>query len=281
MKVNILRMSIFQIMSLPSLIPAAAPAGFWQTPDTYAGVFQKAPLSGAGPGWQKPWPTVRGQRFWERYLEKSSLVDISGKKAWRKLVPLHQKVLGMVAIASPLPVSVAADTALEGFVYPHALATIFTVTLYLDELPLAAAVDSLVEVRRQCHFAVIWPDQSTTDSLSLDGLLSAALDRVQRLALDNELNTQASTLSLPFTITTVLKASFNKEENLQIKPGDEIHHALHAMCNPKPDWRDVPLNAHDWQQYAKLTPGQNHVIYAREHGRAVWFPEQFAERSAS
>jgi hypothetical protein len=276
-----LRLSFIWVETVLDLIrdpvPSSAPLAFLGRSDQYIPLFDKTLQSGMGPeGLQLPWvQQEKGRQFlWSYYLSKPVPGHVSGGQAWKALVPFRGKVPATVE-APWLPGRVV----LEAFFYPHGLAFIATAVCQACPPPtLEEAVENAFEVRRTGRFQVRWDEGGASESLPLDVLADKGLAALRKFALGPGAGpgpgAGAGPLT-PFTVVTVVRGT-SVDRETPAPDGGEVHRALHAMTTWSPYWRGASLPSLDEASLQiKGDAPDNHVLYGRTRGRAVWFPQLF------
>jgi hypothetical protein len=238
-----------------------------------------------------PWPKPAGQLFWARYLESSSLDNLSGGQAWRALVPLRAKfpcavTPGQWLANVPVPVEVTALP--EAFIYPHGVAFVLTFVARVlrtnppgPGLSLFDAVELAFKIRLD-RFGVAWKGDAGLFSavqwpagageMKLQELADKALAAVRTAAYGPAAPGSAPVID-PFTICTVVRGS-------GVDPAqpvdDDTRRALEAVTGWSLDWRTDPLPDLATRRIETKTALPN-VLYGRRKARAVWFPKRFTD----
>jgi hypothetical protein len=214
-----------------------------------------------------PWPPVKGQGFWERYLAQwRTLEAVKKDPAWRALVPLR-------VTAAPLQVQVEgedANAASEGFIHPWggSFAVHLNLTGQWADLPSAAA--RILELRREKCFALA--TDAGAELLRMDDLSTRGLDALRAHAAA----ASAGAVGDGFSVFALLAAV---GEAAEFAPGTEatgVARFLHAVASFSPTWADdtVPAPA-EAKAGGKRTGPASHLIYGTARGRAIWSPARF------
>src|SRR5437867_1311687 len=125
------RLSLIWIETVPDLLDGGAPkapASFLGNRFAYANQFD-APSSGPGAqlSLERPWPVTRAREFWNLYYEDERPLDaLGGKDAWQGVTPFRRR-LGQLQPDWP-----GARLVREGFLYPHGVAFVVTLTQRAD-----------------------------------------------------------------------------------------------------------------------------------------------------
>lgn len=238
-----------------------------------------------------PWPKPEGQRYWQRYLESSTLGNLSGSVAWRGLVPLRSKfpiivVPGQWLPTSPVPVKIRVLR--EAFFYPHGCAFVLTLIAEVKQtqppgpgLALFDAVDLAFKLRRDkfkvtwdgnagLYSGVQWPNGP--DEITLDQLAGKALPVICATAFGPAAAANSAQVLDPFTIFTVVRG---RGVDPALAPTDEVRRALEAVTRWSPSWRFDVLPDLEARKIDIKTSPPSHLLYGRAKARAVWFPERF------
>jgi hypothetical protein len=239
-----------------------------------------------------PWPKPEGQLYWQRYLESSTLGNLSGSVAWRGLVPLRSKfpivvVPGQWLATSPAPVKI--KVLREAFFYPHGCAFVLTLIAEVQRtqppgpgLDLFDAVDLAFKLRRD-KFKVTWDGNAglyagvqwadAPGEITLDQLAGKALPVICATAFGPAAAANSAQAMDPFTIFTVARG---RGVDLTVSPSDDVRRALEAVTRWSQSWRfdNPPPDLKDRKIDIKTSP-PSHLLYGRAKARAVWFPERF------
>lgn len=271
-KIDELRLSLIRVQALPNLVAADAPLAFLGDSLGYEQAFSN---SGSTGQFGLPWPKLLGQHFWEHYLGNIGLKDFTGAKAWKFLVPFFGPSLAKISMTVASVKRISA----EGYLYPHAVAGVITVVLQ-DNLPLAKIVDTAVNLVNTERYDILWPDKTTSDQLSLEGLSVHLLDHLSHLVLGTSAQNTGHLAPL-FSVATVVKGSGVKAA-AKIKVNGEVHKALAALCNWHTTWHSDNLAALDPSvtlayKDAETMPA-GHILYGLERSRTIWFPGYFTSK---
>lgn len=273
-QINYLRLSFIWVETVVDLIadsvPSDAPLAFLGRPGSYIEIFDRLLPGGTGPrGLEMPWPTPSGQFFWTYYLEGRTPGYVSGKQAWKALVPFRKK-LPIVIEAPGLP----GQSIAEAFFYPHGVALILTVLCRAD-LSLEEAVEGAFEVRRKGKLRIEW-QKDFTDTLTLDSLADRLLTALRRLAIGPTATPGHRSIT-PFSLFTVVRGT-GVAPSMPMPHGGEVHRALEAVTTWRPTWRFDALPNLDDVTLPTRTAPPSHVLYAHTRGRAIWFPGSFTQQ---
>jgi len=251
-----------------------SPLGFLGHSYSYKREFEEALRTKNGPNGLMPacsWPS--GQNFWKYYLENKSPEKVSGRDAWRALVPFRKKI--KVKVEKPPPWLL--DYLVEGYFYPHGIALVVTVRCQLEGYSLKNTVETALEMRR-IRFNLQWEGKGL-NPLSLDKLAERGITHLREFALGEGASPGWS--FEPFTIFTIKKG---EGVDLNAPPADkgEIHRVLHAVTKWSMSWeQDAPLDFKESNLLVKTQPPStappSHVLYATKRSRAIWFPALFTK----
>ena len=221
-----------------------------------------------------PWPKPRGQNFWYTYLEQRPFKAMTGKAAYKMLVPLRVQL--------PLPITTtgfAGDTELEGFCYPHGVACVITVRC-TDELGVAESMLLAAMVRHARLFTVQQPDGAA--DYTLDELADLALGQLTAVRTGNARQRGRGTALEPFSVATVVRGS-GVPVALPFLAESTAHHLLEALTR----WQ-IPAEGATLSELAqaRIPTGTadaqaGDLLYGHTRGRAVWLPRRFASQQPS
>jgi hypothetical protein len=236
-----------------------------------------------------PWPQADGQHFWQRYLNILTLDYVTGAQAWNGLVPFRAKFPCKVE-----PTSWGIDTPavtlkffLESFFYPHGVTFVFTVRglCGLTKLSLAELVALVFSLRKKKYktqwkgqeglFSSVEWDDTPGNEQTLDSLATEALTANKIVALGPSSALQESSVFDPFTILSVVQA-------VVPDPGKPIDEEVHRVLDRVTGWGSNPfatLPPLDNMKVNVKSDGPGRVLYCRERGRAVWFPDLSTDSS--
>jgi hypothetical protein len=220
-----------------------------------------------------PWPYPVGQHFWDAYLSERHAGDASGKLCFEKLVPLRlPKFLEKIEMVSPG----IARVGVEGFYYAHGTGVIVTATVEGD-FDTTKAGNLALGLRYDRIFQPNW--SGSRGPASLDQLATEALDRLRREGFSTGVTGTRSNL---FSIATILRGK-DVDPNQPVAPDGDTHRLLNGLANWVRAWQQLtppPLVAGKTELRIKsATAWPGNVLFAGEHGRAVWFPGLFLKTS--
>lgn len=254
---------------LGNAVPVGAPMAFLGRPFTYWPQFEKRVRGEPIPaGLDLPWYTSDQKLFWNRYLNKPSLANVTGKQAWKALVPFRAEV-PLKARAPWLD----GRLFLEAFLYPHGFAFVFTAAIQ-EQLALDQAVEKAFEVCKGGQYQVSRPDGSGMFSGPLEDLAHKAMETLRALMLGPDPQPGAGAID-PFTVATVVRGS-GITAGMLVENGGSVQRALEALTTWYPDYAHATLPdlGSACVPLRQRSP-QGSIVYGRRRGRAVWFPAAF------
>jgi hypothetical protein len=268
-RIHEFRLSVIWIETLLDLLEGAAsqaPASFLGNRFAYSPQFD-APSSGAGGrlSLERPWPVTQGKSFWGFYYEdERPLETIGGKQAWQGVTPFRRR-LGQLQ-----PDWQDARLVREGFLFPHGLAFVVTLTQRGD-FDLTQTGDAALEFRRKPKS---YSDPHGTTSIRLDDMAAKALSELRAAAFGPTAKVGRQP-SEPFTVFTVIRGS-NVDPTVPVADGGDIHRLLDGVTGWSPAWASANPPALAKQQLpVRKGAAAGDVLYGRSRGRAVWFPGSF------
>lgn len=253
-------------------IPSSSPWAVLTRSDTYRKTFDQTQKNVTlnldpvqPPHVQPPWRAGQKQFFWMRYLVQGDLNAVAGVQAWRTLVPFRT--------APPYTLepddSFNGKIAVQTFYYPFGTALSITI-VWGPHLAPEQLVQSVFELRHTQKFK----SSASPKLLDLDQFASATLKalREQCLGIDATTGRQSQE---PFTVLTVTNAP-GVDSSIDIKSQPASLKVLEAFANWRPDWATgtLPLTSETCLPTKKTAPAGS-ALYARERGRAIWFPALF------
>jgi hypothetical protein len=262
----------------------ALPAAFLQSDADYANRFD-AMLNGTSTGqppalnFTPPWPTqppLYPHFFWRFYLEEEP-ESVSGKHAFRKLVPFRT--------GFPVRLRTTDDdirVIKDGFVFPHAIAVVLTLRLFLDQQPWPAsgvtpttALKRAIAAYRTDAYRLEWEDGSQSAGTLATGA-GALLDHLRREIFGD--TSKGNRSPQPFIVASVIRGAADKAA--PPPPNQDAHKALQGLCTLDDSWQSNDLTpfAKSLLHHRKTTPA-SHVVYQTDEARAIWFPVRFSTTS--
>jgi hypothetical protein len=211
-----------------------------------------------------PWPAYGVQGFWHEYMELRQLGDVSGKIAYKQLVPLR---VGNAVRAAPA--FEGATFLSEGFVYPWGSALVLTLRDRRDRTGLRDPIADLLRLR---HDPWLRTGTESDEVLRLDELARRGLEALRESTFgDAEARPVASE---PFSIHTVVRASGDRAE---FSPEVEtVQRYLHVATGFRKSWEtDTLTPLGDATVLGRKNAPADHLVYGRRRGRAVWGPDNF------
>jgi hypothetical protein len=243
--------------------PPDLPFAFLGRNYTYEPVFNACQQGQSGPdGLHLPWPVNARFNFWNYYFEGRQLAEVTGRQAWKALLPFRWLI----------PATLQADwlagrILAEGFFYPHGLGLILTISCSRS-LSLAEMVETGFQIRQREPFEIEWADHSQ-ESLKCDQFANKCLNLMRTRAFGNSASQPKNVV--PFSVFTVVQT--NTIEPDQAMPNQvEIQRVLEAVTGWRHTWKNDPLPDFDTVKLDTRTAPPNHVVYSSKRGRAVWFP---------
>ena len=229
-----LRISFIWVETILDLIsdsvPKSALLSCLGRPDTYASQYNKIVKGNKVSGDLKlPWPDEGVHYFWKYYLEGCTPGSVSGKEAWKAIVPLRGKVPATVE-APWLP----GRFFMEALFYPHSLVLLVT-AICCSELRLEEAVELAFKVRSTGRFQVKWEGAKSTKSLSLNIFAEEGLNILREFALGERASPGRCSV-LPFTVVTIVRGTGVDPSKTAPEEGN-VHRALEALTTWRPSWR--------------------------------------------
>lgn len=260
--------------------------GKFETHQAYSDEFPKDESQNSNPDnqWTFPWRDQSGAGFWERYLEKSSLIDkpfvLNRAKATSCIIPLRLKKLRIIDLISKEKNinDEVLTTWIEGFAYPHGVVCVITLRWQSQiGLELKNAVDRMIELKTGVYqWSSESPELCPKHPETLDDLSLRIIKYLAHIT-DGEIQENDRT---PFSTVTVIEA-----ENAPLvgKPMEAglLHRSLDALCTFSKKWESNRLRELSDQILLPTKENNpNDVLYAHERGRAVWLPFYFRENWA-
>lgn len=245
----------------------AVPHTFRGRAGSYATMFSAArDRAPQAKGLLMPWPQPGTHKFWWYYLDRKELTKTRGHLAWKNLVPLRTRP----------PVTIKADwltakPTLEGFLYPHGQALVFTARVSAKApISLNDGVDLLHRVRRLGKFASQW-EGAAAEASTLDRIGERGLRWLRELGFGPGAD-QGSIGADPYSVVTFVRAE-GADATKAPPEGEEVHRALEATTSWPQAWLEGKLGALSASRAdIKGNSPDGHLLYMRRRGQAVWFP---------
>lgn len=243
--------------------------------EAYSAAYDAIPQGGEleladGVGLRRAWLKPRGERFWASYLNHDRLSGITGRQAFKSLVPLRIRLPWQVGLSG-----IAGAVELDGFGFPHGIACAVTVR-HTDELDADALIDLALMLRRARAFT-LHPAPQGFDG-TLVALADAALGELARLTAGDAAAPRQGQIDDPWSLATIISGS-GAAPALPIVEGGPIHRTLEALTL----WgrlvegaAPAPLAA------ARIPTGTEKaqagdLLYGHDRARAVWLPRAFLQ----
>lgn len=263
-----LRLSIVWVEEFPCLVPPGAPMDFLGDFRTYGEEFQR--IKSGVSRLTLPWPAPSGHHFWEYYLEKRSLDNVSAENARDYILPFRAPLLCKAALSG-----LVCRMNMEGYHYPHAIGIIINIVLQQDGT-LNEMVEAAFNATNVWKYDVQWLD-GTASECSLHAMALCGLDQLRVAGLGQRTHGEAL-LQMPLSVATVVEGEVD-DPTLENPPNGEVHRALEALCDWHPLWKMNPLHPLDettsYHFKRKEFVPAGHLLYGLKAGRAVWFPGYF------
>lgn len=253
----------------------AVPMGFLGSGGSYTSMFEKVLKKDPVPmDLKAPWNKA-GQHFWQYYLEnKQKLEDMPGDKAWKFLIPFRGGI-AVKTVTAPSLTEQPANFELESFFYPYGFALVITVTIKASQ-SVTDTVNVLFKVRKDSMLDVEWRS-GAKEQLYLNQLADKCLNSVRQAAFGTTAGAGAIQVE-PFTIFTILKGA-GTDLDAPLVQGEEIQALLEAVTTWPAIWDKTKLPSLDADVILPLKAAASNgaIVYARNRGRAVWFPALFTD----
>ena len=274
-KISIFRTSFIWVETVPAIlagkIPVGAPYGFLGQYGGYAQSFDACqaivrqdgkPESGS---LSLPWTRSAGNFYWKYYFEGLDAGEMTGAQAWKKFVPFQLELA-----CKTLTAGAEAKVTFDAFYAPQGIAVIARLNYRgqpKSELEIAKLA---LTVRYDYRFAI---DGSTVPAggVSLDQAAARALKLARERGLGGVEGFPGD--GGPFSVTTFLKA----EDVSPLAQGSDTHFLLETVTgwNRHLKTADLAKSSLADAQLSMRAADDQHVMYARDHGRAIWLPREF------
>ncbi|MFV9505481.1 MAG: CHAT domain-containing protein [Oscillochloridaceae bacterium umkhey_bin13] len=225
-----------------------------------------------GTALELPWHPSRRQNFWRCYLEQQPLSSISGRTAYRQLVPLRVRLPWQLAV-----VGFSGDAEIEGFCTPYGSACVVTIRC-TDDLGLAEALMLAPLVRRAPLLSVQTPDGFL--ACTLEDLADRALDHLASLGSDRA--ARRRTDLHPFSIATIVRGA-GVHPALPFAEDSAAHHLLETLTRWQAPVAGVrPTRLIEARIATDSTNAQaGDLLYGHQRARAIWLPRHFTNLNPS
>lgn len=257
---------------LEQKIPSASPWSVLTRADIYRSAFNSAqtssnlPVDPAKPtDFRPPWRMGQKQFFWMRYLIQSDLNAVKGDQAWKNLVPLRV----------PSPHSIDEDDPLvslveiRSFYYPFGMALAITVNWGPNLSP-----EEFVQNASYLRDTQTFTTSASPKPIRIREFADLTLKAMRERCLGPGATTGRQSQD-PFTILTVTDAS-GIDSSIDVSTLKDTLKVLEGVSNWRPDWSTgtLPPTSETILPTKKTAPPGS-ALYARERGRAIWFPALF------
>jgi len=243
--------------------PPDLPFAFLGRNYAYEPVFNACQQGQPGPdGLHLPWPVNSEFNFWNYYFEGRQLADVTGRQAWKALLPFRWLI----------PATVRADwlagrVLAEGFFYPPGLGLVLTFSCSRPQT-LAEMVETGFQIRQRGLLDIEWANHSQ-ESLKLDPFAAKCLNLMRTHGFGPSASQPKNVV--PFSVFSVVRTNTIPPD--QTLPNQaEIQRVLEAVTGWRQTWKNDPLPDFDTVKLDARTAPPSHVVYSSKRGRAVWFP---------
>jgi hypothetical protein len=268
--VNSVRLSFLWAQTLPSLLEKGTPANsefaFLTRGYQYQDKFKAALVSDpSAAGFQVPWMPERKQQFWMRYLVQGKLNEVGAGQAWGTLVPLR------TSVDYRLHANWFNGTSfVDAFYFPFGVGLAITFRWEPNQ-SLDQMVSQAYLFRKNGKFGL---KPGLPQDLSLEQVAEAILTSLRKRALGEE-PSAGLPLPDPFSILTVIQATGGQPES-DVTQDKKIMKFLEVVTNwpAAPQFLQLPPPADVCLRKKRSAP-LGSILYAQDHGRAVWFPALF------
>jgi hypothetical protein len=239
----------------------------------YERTFEEVLQGGSGrENLEPPWRDHESpQRFWTYYLgEPAQLSEVTGRRAYKSLVPLRGRVPVKLGFPAHLPIS---RHTVEAFYYPHGLALVITASWNDIDLTLSEATGLAIELQSTRQLEYRWRNERR-EYLPLREIARRTLTKLRKNAFLPRSTAEARSAS-PFTVLTVVKGC---GVDPAVATSSEIYRQLQAAIagrriggTSEEEFRKSRLDV-------KSPASQGDLLYGLRRGRAIWFPSLFTHR---
>ncbi len=227
---------------------------------SYTNAYGQA-IKGVAP-WQLPWRDGYAKLFWRRYAPNSSLDELR-----RALVPIEFNLSSAISFLKLADGKVDA----RAFVYPWGIGILIDIS-FNRSLPLAKAVDRLIEIRNRS--SVAWKIGSSSGAASPAGVASEIQKCLIPTLYGADINTEG--LGEQFSIATVVDAADIVVTD-PIPENGSLHQVLEGLVGWKSKWGLIQPEANSLVKFKmpSASAPAGHIVYGKSRSRAVWFPANF------
>lgn len=219
--------------------------------------------------------------FWTYYLRPHSPHGLAGVDAFQMFVPLRSGFDGKITCEKPW-----VKTTQDAFYYPHGIALVVTVKIYLDQEPwpargvsLETAVQKAIESWSLYEYEMQW--NGGTLKGKLDMVAGELLKHIRERVLAPGSAPGAGDPT-PFSIAAVVRGSFDHAGEAVAMEGGDLHQAIQGLCTLRSSWQQDNLYAlKDGVLRIRRSAPAGHLVYHSGRGRALWFPACFADKKAN
>ena len=212
-----------------------------------------------------PWKEKRNNRFWRSYLPGAALPSVSGKQAWKYLVPMRWE------LRTPFKTANGESIQQECFLYPHGFGCVVNIKC-VGEFSLAGVAEYATSLNRET-----FTHESRVPSTLRD--IADQEFNWMRALVHGKSDPQGA-LSGPFSVVSLIKGKVTGEGAYRVQSG-ELQQVMEALTTWPVDWK-IPVGPGLSSASMPLSSkaGAGAIVYVRGSGILIWIPEKLLSDKA-
>ncbi len=206
-----------------------------------------------------PWKEKKSNRFWGSYLPGAALPSVSGRQAWKYLVPTRWQ------LRAPFKTAKGESVQPECFLYPHGFGCVINIKCS-GEFSLAGVADYATSLYRETF----------THELQAPSTLRNIADQEfgWMRSIVHGKSDPSGALSGPQSVVSLIKGKVTGEGAYRVQSG-ELQQVMEALATWPIDWK-IPVGPGLATASMPLSSkaGAGAIVYVRGSGILIWIPEK-------
>jgi hypothetical protein len=264
------KLSFIWVETIPAIaalgLDSAAPYAFLGKPGRFAEKFDTLQAGRPSEDLQLPWPRPIGHHFWMHYFAGRHAGAISGLDAWNSHVPLRCKRSPKIAQNAKEP-----KATFEVFYSSQGVGLVANF-YYRGK---NKSIREIVKLARGVQSRLRFRTSAGQGGMLLQNMAAHLLEDARQTAFGNAEATPG--FNQPFTIATFVQGETDERK---VGEGGPVHYALEALTawNHNLENDDLKVSTIESARLNIHKRAESDLVYARDKGRAVWLPREFAPK---